>query len=129
MRPSERTHHNVKRLHAVFATATLALLAATIWMLLADHRREWKDYQRGYRARVESPDRPLAIEQINLPELTVDYHFCRVARADRRPTCHPGLAAGGRPGGASPPCSQGSSGPLSLGGRKTGTPLRRGGPS
>ncbi len=95
MRPSERTHHNVKRLRAVFAVSTLVLLAVTVWMLAADHRREWKDYQRTYRDRVESPGRPLEIEQINLSELTVDYHFCRVARADRCTTCHQGVAVGG----------------------------------
>jgi len=37
--------------------------------------------------------RPLAIEQIWLPELGIDYHFGEVARFDRCVTCHQGIAA------------------------------------
>ncbi len=40
---------------------------------------------------VDALGRPLAIEQIWLPELTLDYNFRRVARFDRCPTCHQGI--------------------------------------
>ena len=53
MAPSDKTYYSVKRLHAVFAVASVALLAVTVWMLAADHRREWKRYQRTFRDRVE----------------------------------------------------------------------------
>ena len=46
---SDETYYNLNRLHVVFAAAALALLAATVWMLAADQRRPWKDYQRQYR--------------------------------------------------------------------------------
>ncbi len=37
---------------------------------------------------VDAFGRPLSIEQIWLPELTIDYHFRQVARFDRCVTCH-----------------------------------------
>jgi len=53
MPSSETTYYNVKRLHVVFAVASLALFAVTAWMIAADHWREWKVYQRTFRDRVE----------------------------------------------------------------------------
>ena len=53
MPASDSTYHNMRRLHAVFAVSALALVAATVWMLAADHWREWKVYQRTFRDRVE----------------------------------------------------------------------------
>jgi len=136
------TFYNLKRLHLVFALSSLALLAVTVWMVAADHGREWKVYQRTFRDQVEpwttqaairqqqseepasgrgemsgaparqSPSfakrllrlpradafgRPLAIDQVWLPELGINYNFCQVARFDRCTTCHQGIdkAAGG----------------------------------
>ncbi|NLY00594.1 MAG: c-type cytochrome [Rhodopirellula sp.] len=47
------TFYNIKRLHVVFAFSSAALLAATVWMLAVDHRREWKGYQRTFQNRIE----------------------------------------------------------------------------
>ena len=138
MRATERTYYNVKRLHLWMAVSSLALLAVTVWTLVADHNRQWKQYQRTYQDRIqpwmtearisreesrESPDReeigrlrqllrrerpslgkrllrlplidalgrPLAIEQVWLPKLTIDYNFGQVARFDRCVTCHQGI--------------------------------------
>ncbi len=133
--PSE-TFYSMKRLHAMFAVASLAMLAATVWMVAADHGREWKRYQRVFRDQIEPwateaalqqqelddrPDerdrlertlaqqrpsfgkwflslpfidafgRPLAIEQVWLPDLQINYNFCQVARFDRCTTCHQGI--------------------------------------
>ena len=82
---SDDTFYNFRRLHAIFAGSSLALLGATIWVLAADHCREWKRYQRTYS------NVPPAIRQVWLPELTLDYHFRRVARVDRCVTCHLGM--------------------------------------
>jgi cbb3-type cytochrome oxidase cytochrome c subunit len=146
----EDTFRPLKRLHLVFAASSLALLATTLWLIVADHRREWKVYQRAFRDRVEpwaaearqaagnrqqaagsgqraggdgegdnmrpSPPIPrppspasrpagfgrsllrlpildafgrtLSIDQIWLPELSLDYHFRPVPRIDRCTTCH-----------------------------------------
>ncbi|MEE9601849.1 MAG: hypothetical protein V3V75_00985 [Thermoguttaceae bacterium] len=142
MSVDEKSYYNIKRLHVVFAASSLMLLAVTVWMLVADHRRQWKGYQQTYRDKVEpwvtetrilqqqhateeadqgqqetlrhleqtlrsqtpgraerllrmpivdALGRSLAIEQIWLPELTIDYNFCRVPRFDRCLTCHQGI--------------------------------------
>jgi cbb3-type cytochrome oxidase cytochrome c subunit len=60
--------------------------------------RQQLDRQRSRLARrlqglplVDGFARPLGIEQIWLPELTIDYHFRPVARFDRCITCHEGI--------------------------------------
>jgi cytochrome c551/c552 len=49
MPANEQTWRDLKLLHVVFAAASLVLLAATVWMLAADHDRSWKKYARGFR--------------------------------------------------------------------------------
>ena len=48
MPATEQTWYNQKRLHVVFGVASLVLLGATIWMLVADHYRPWKVIQGTY---------------------------------------------------------------------------------
>jgi cytochrome c551/c552 len=138
MRATEKTYYSIKRLHLWMAASSLALLAVTVWALIADHTRQWKQCQRTFQDRIQpwmtqariaegqgrqSPDeeelgrlrqvlrrqqpslgkrllrlplidalgRPLAIEQIWLPDLTIDYNFRQVARFDRCVTCHQGI--------------------------------------
>ncbi len=53
MPATEQTWRDSKLLHLVFGVTSLLMLVCTIWMLAADHRREWKDYQKqvpGYRS-------------------------------------------------------------------------------
>jgi len=167
MPATEKTYYNVKRLHVWMAVASLALIAVTVWMLADDHRRQWKQYQRTFRDRIEpwltearieelhskvnrsaaginhpgaqagaalaehrsvlerldrtlkrqrpsltkrilslplldAFGRPLSIDQVWLPELTIDYNFRKVARFDRCTTCHQGIGKGrpGQPGTA-----------------------------
>ncbi|MFW6125424.1 MAG: PDZ domain-containing protein, partial [Pirellulales bacterium] len=49
----EKPVYNLKTLHAVFAASSLLLAAATVWVIVSDHRRPWKHYQGTYRDRVE----------------------------------------------------------------------------
>jgi len=73
--------------------------------VLADHRRAIDQFSRALETQqpnagkrilrapiVDSLGRPLAIDQIWLPELTIDYNFREVARFDRCVTCHQGIA-------------------------------------
>jgi len=46
MPATDQTWYPMNVLHRVFALASLALLAATVWLLIQDHRRPWKQYQR-----------------------------------------------------------------------------------
>ena len=92
MSATDETYYSSKRLHVAFAVAVLALLAATVWMLAADSRRPWKELPAGVSPSATGlPARSPAIEQIWLPELTIDYNFRRVARFDRCTTCHQGI--------------------------------------
>jgi len=43
---SDQTAYPMKLLHRLFALACLALLATTVWLLVQDHQRQWKQYQR-----------------------------------------------------------------------------------
>ena len=49
MPATDKTRYNIKRLHVIFAVSGLILLVSTLWMLKADHQREWKQYQRKAR--------------------------------------------------------------------------------
>jgi cytochrome c2 len=91
MSVGDETYYRIKRMHAVFAAAALLLLAVTVWMLVADHRRPWKAYQERFQALSDQAGRSPAIEQIWLPELKLNYHFRQVARSDRCTTCHQGI--------------------------------------
>lgn len=45
MPATESTWRNLKLLHVVFGVSSIAMLLTTIWVFVADHNREWKDYQ------------------------------------------------------------------------------------
>ncbi|MEX2187033.1 MAG: c-type cytochrome [Pirellulales bacterium] len=49
MPATEQTWRNLKSMHVVFGVSSLALLATTLWMLVADHDRSWKEPQRQFR--------------------------------------------------------------------------------
>lgn len=53
MAASEQTYYNLRRLHVMFAASALALAGVTVWMIAADWRRPWKQYQAVYRDRIE----------------------------------------------------------------------------
>jgi len=45
MPATEQTWRDLKLMHLVFGVSALAMLITTIWMLAADHNREWKKIQ------------------------------------------------------------------------------------
>src|SRR5258708_35627035 len=49
MPANEQTWRDQKRMHVIFGVSSLIMLLATVWMLVADHNREWQTYQRGFR--------------------------------------------------------------------------------
>ena len=53
MSASDATFYNLKRLNLVFALSSAAMVAATLWLVIVDHRREWKAYQRTFRQQIE----------------------------------------------------------------------------
>ncbi len=49
MPATEQTWRDSKLMHLVFGITSILMLVCTIWMLAADHRREWKVYQRKFQ--------------------------------------------------------------------------------
>jgi mono/diheme cytochrome c family protein len=49
MPATEQTWRDSKLLHVIFGVTALLMLITTIWMLAADHRREWKTYQSKFQ--------------------------------------------------------------------------------
>jgi hypothetical protein len=50
MPATEQTWRNLKLMHVFFGVSGIAMLVTTVWMLAADHTREWKPIQRKFRA-------------------------------------------------------------------------------
>lgn len=46
MTATTKTWRNMQQMHRIFAVSGVVLLIATVWMLVADHRRQWKSIQR-----------------------------------------------------------------------------------
>ena len=96
MSADEPTFYNMKRLHAVFALAAVALLTVTIWAMLVDAQRPWKQFQRTFHRQIQpDADAPSAwqpqIDEIDLPDLAVAGQSAARGRVDRCPTCHQGI--------------------------------------
>jgi cbb3-type cytochrome oxidase cytochrome c subunit len=49
MPASEETYRRQPTLHLVFAISSIAMLLATIWMVMVDHLRPWKQVQREFQ--------------------------------------------------------------------------------
>jgi mono/diheme cytochrome c family protein len=49
MPATEQTWRSSKLLHTVFGVSSLAMLLATVWMLVYDHNRPWKPYMEAMR--------------------------------------------------------------------------------
>jgi cbb3-type cytochrome oxidase cytochrome c subunit len=52
MPATEETYRRQSTLHLVFAISSIAMLLSTVWMVMADHIRPWKHFQRDFQ-RVE----------------------------------------------------------------------------
>ncbi len=50
MPATEKTWRDQRIMHVIFGLTGLIMLISTVWMFAADHRREWKQYQRKMRS-------------------------------------------------------------------------------
>ncbi len=71
MPATEQTWRDSKLLHVVFGVSSVIMLVATIWMLTADHQREWKDFQRAFR-QVETGTAEARIAQQKTDQYSVE---------------------------------------------------------
>lgn len=67
MPASEETYRSQPTLHAVFAVSSIAMTLSIIWMIMADHLRPWKQFQRDFqvveRAKLEVTQAKALVEQ------------------------------------------------------------------
>ena len=71
MPATEETYRRQPTLHLVFAISSIAMLLSTVWMVLADHIRPWKEVQREFQ-QVER-DKLAATEQAKIQEQKTKY--------------------------------------------------------
>ena len=75
MPATEATYRDLKKLHVLFGVSSLALLGAILWMIAADHMREWKRVQRDFlivdarRLEYELQQQEQAIDRQKLAQL------------------------------------------------------------
>src|SRR6516165_6630075 len=50
MPATEETYRSQPTLHLVFAISSIAMLLSTVWMVMADHLRQWKQVQRDFHS-------------------------------------------------------------------------------
>jgi cbb3-type cytochrome oxidase cytochrome c subunit len=79
MPATEETYRRQPSLHIVFAVSSVAMLLATLWMIMADHLRPWKTVQREFHA-VETTKLEAAEKQKN-EELQAK-HSAALAKVD-----------------------------------------------
>jgi cbb3-type cytochrome oxidase cytochrome c subunit len=63
MPATESYLRDVQKVHVVFALTSILLLAVTLWMIAADHAREWHGYERTFD-EIQTKKQQLAIESI-----------------------------------------------------------------
>ena len=71
MPATEETYRRQPTLHLVFAISSIAMLLATVWMVMADHLRPWKQVQREFQ--LIERDKLKASEKEKQEELDTKY--------------------------------------------------------
>lgn len=111
MADGSNRYYEMRRLSAVFACASIALLISLLWWIWVDLTPPWKTHQRratetraalwrldelasGQALTQPAPtSEPLAIRQVVLPLVRRDLHFTQTATTDRCMTCHAAIDA------------------------------------
>ena len=67
MPATEETYRQQPALHLVFAISSIAMMLSTVWMVMADHLRPWKEVQREFqlveREKLEATEKDKLEEQ------------------------------------------------------------------
>ncbi len=68
MAATDNHYHNQRTLDIIFAASCILMLVCTIWMLVADYRREFKSVQRNFRDVESVLDERQMISQLPDPD-------------------------------------------------------------
>ena len=88
MPASEETYRRQPTLHLVFAISSIAMLLSTVWMVMADHLRPWKQVQRQFqlveREKLEVAEKQKLEEQKTKYQKQIDEIDAKIKAADDR---------------------------------------------
>ena len=88
MPASEETYRRQPTLHLVFAISSIAMLLSTVWMVMADHLRPWKQVQRQFqyveREKLEAAEKQKLEEQKAKYQKQIDEIDAKIEAADDR---------------------------------------------
>src|SRR5271170_3850102 len=86
MPASEETYRRQPTLHLVFAISSIAMLLSTVWMVMADHLRPWKQVQRQFqlveREKLEATEKQKLEEQKSKYQTQIDEIDAKIQAAD-----------------------------------------------
>ena len=86
MPASEETYRRQPTLHLVFAISSIAMLLSTVWMVMADHLRPWKQVQREFqlveREKLEAAEKQKLEEQKAKYQTQIDQIDAKVQAAE-----------------------------------------------
>ena len=86
MPATEETYRSQPTLHLVFAISSIAMLLATIWMVMADHLRPWKQVQRQFqeveRGKLKAAEAEKLAEQNTKLKAQIDQKDQEIAAAE-----------------------------------------------
>jgi cbb3-type cytochrome oxidase cytochrome c subunit len=87
MPATEETYRRQPTLHLVFAISSIAMLLSTVWMVLADHIRPWKQVQREFqtveREKLEASEKAKLEEQKSKYQAQIDTIDAKIEAADQ----------------------------------------------
>ena len=86
MPASEETYRRQPTLHLVFAISSIAMLLSTVWMVMADHLRPWKQVQREFqlveREKLEAAEKEKLEEQKAKYQKQIDEIDAKIQEAE-----------------------------------------------
>src|SRR5271166_293706 len=86
MPATEETYRTQSTLHLVFAISSIAMLLSTVWMVMADHLRPWKQVQRRFqvveREKLEVAEQEKREEQKAKYQKQIDEIDAKIQQAD-----------------------------------------------
>ena len=86
MPATEETYRRQPTLHLVFAISSIAMLLSTVWMVMADHLRPWKQVQREFqlveREKLEAAEKEKLEEQKTKYQKQIDEIDAKIQAAE-----------------------------------------------
>jgi cbb3-type cytochrome oxidase cytochrome c subunit len=87
MPASEETYRPQPSLHLIFAGSSIAMLLATVWMVMADHLRPWKQVQREFqtveRGKLEAAEKQKLEDQRKTNQAEIDRIDAEIRMAEQ----------------------------------------------